>query len=82
MIRSAHYSAIFLTKQCKQAFEQMTSWLLWLKIHAWIGRSVMEWHMPTIIPKPDIPLQTTGKKLRFFAVAELARYTKPILRRE
>lgn len=56
MIRNEHYSVIFLTEQCKQAFEQTTSWLLWLKIHAWIGRLVMALLMLTITQKPNRPL--------------------------
>ncbi len=59
MIRSEHYSVIFLTEQWKQASGRMTSWLLWLKIHAWIGRLVMAWHMPIITPKPNKPLEPT-----------------------
>ena len=60
MIRNEHYSVIFLREQCKLAFEQTTSWLLWLKIHAWIGRSVMELLMLTITQKPNRPLRPTA----------------------
>ena len=56
MIRNEHYFGIFLTEQCKLAFEQTTSWLLWLKIPAWIGRSAMELLMLTITQKPNRPL--------------------------
>jgi hypothetical protein len=52
----------------------MTSWLLWLKIHAWIGRLVMEWHMLIITQKPHIPLQRDAMPASRVHAPELARY--------